>query len=377
MSDPGTRRLSPRARLGSVAVACLLAAGIPHASADTRSRLGQAKSRLAELESRLQAAAREVARRQHGLRSVLRSLSVVEAGYQDVEIELMNLRARRVAAVDQYEEVRQTIDQRAAEAYMQGPMGGLEGILSATSLGDLDDRVQFVSAIAEHDAELAAAAEERRARVQQQVVQESRALVRRAAVVRRLDHRRELVDAAFVADQRALREMSATREAILTLVDKLRNKLTSQEVAAATMGAGKGMPIGYGRWAAKFLPAIHAPVTHNNLVVMVAWQSAEGTTATWNPLATTYSMPGATEFNSVGVRNYASLRDGIHAVVGTLKNPGHGYEAIVADLKASFDPMVTAEAINASDWCHGCAGGQYVTELIPAVEQYFASYSSR
>ena len=47
-----------------------------------------------------------------------------------------------------------------------------------------------------------------------------------------------------------------------------------------------------------------------------------------------------------------------------------------ADLRASADPVETADAINASGWCHGCAGGQYVIDLVPAVEQYYARFSS-
>ena len=98
--------------------------------------------------------------------------------------------------------------------------------------------------------------------------------------------------------------------------------------------------------------------------------------ASWNPLATTYDMPGATDFNSVGVKNYVSLAQGIEAIVFTLEAPNHGYETILSDLRASADPMVTAGAINASDWCHGCAGGQYVLDLVPVVDQYFAKFAS-
>src|SRR5205807_3361422 len=105
--------------------------------------------------------------------------------------------------------------------------------------------------------------------------------------------------------------------------------------------------------------------SRGNLVVMVAWQSAEGTMASWNPLATTYSMSGATDFNSVGVKNYQSLDQGLQAIVGTLQATGHGYEAILADLRSSAPSLTTGGAINASDWCHGCAGGRYVIDLIP------------
>jgi hypothetical protein len=36
---------------------------------------------------------------------------------------------------------------------------------------------------------------------------------------------------------------------------------------------------------------------------------------------------------------------------------------------------VTAQAINASNWCRGCAGGAYVTGLLPAVESDYRTYA--
>jgi hypothetical protein len=187
---------------------------------------------------------------------------------------------------------------------------------------------------------------------------------------------RQALNAAFAAQQAALSSLASTRLKVLAAVQKLHSRLTPKEIASANACTGAGVPITYGRWAGRFLKAIGAPVSQNNLVAMVAWQSAEGTMASWNPLATTYSMPGATAFNSVGVRNYTSLEQGIQAIVFTLQSPGHGYENILADLRASADPAVTAGAINASDWCSGCAGGQYVLDLIPTVQQYFGQFAA-
>ena len=52
-------------------------------------------------------------------------------------------------------------------------------------------------------------------------------------------------------------------------------------------------------------------MTSENVKALAAWAQAEGTKAGFNPLATTQSMPGASSFNSVGVKNYASYADGI------------------------------------------------------------------
>jgi hypothetical protein len=222
-------------------------------------------------------------------------------------------------------------DEQAAEAYMQGPYAGSEGLLLALPPAAFGVSSPQTSPL----------------------------------------------DSTFSAEQRAIASVATARRRVHALVRKLHRHLTRREIAAASVCPGIGVPVTEGQWAAKFLKALGAPVTRNNLVVMVAWQSAEGTMATWNPLATTYPMPGATDFNSVGVKNYTSLAQGIRAIVLTLGSPNYGYPSVVSDLRTSADPVVTAEAINASGWCHGCAGGQYVLDLVPAAEQYDASFSSR
>jgi hypothetical protein len=110
-------------------------------------------------------------------------------------------------------------------------------------------------------------------------------------------------------------------------------------------------------------------VCGNNLVSVVAWEDQEHTEAAWNPLATTYSLPGSTRFNSVGVQNFRSLEEGLNATVLTLERgwSTQGYGWIVYYLQHCADPQATARVINASGWCAGCAGGQYVLGLIPAV----------
>jgi hypothetical protein len=133
-------------------------------------------------------------------------------------------------------------------------------------------------------------------------------------------------------------------------------------------------------WGALVLDKLGAPRCANNLIVMVGWAAQENTQAAWNPLATTYDEPGARLFNSVGVKNYASLGQGLDATVGTLQGglDTHGYRAIVTNLRACADPLVTAAAINASDWCHGCAGGQYALASVRTViASYIASLHKR
>src|SRR6476469_7415809 len=65
---------------------------------------------------------------------------------------------------------------------------------------------------------------------------------------------------------------------------------------------------------------IKAEPTPQNLKACYAWQAAGGGTAAWNPWNTTQNAPGATDYNSAGVKNYATAQAGYQATAGTLNN---------------------------------------------------------
>lgn len=89
-------------------------------------------------------------------------------------------------------------------------------------------------------------------------------------------------------------------------------------------------------YANDILDGIHAPKTDGNIRLLVAWMGGEGTTARFNPLATTQPANGATTFNSVGVKNYPDYSTGVSATVQTLQN-GY-YPGIVNDLRKGNVP---------------------------------------
>jgi hypothetical protein len=179
------------------------------------------------------------------------------------------------------------------------------------------------------------------------------------------------------AVQALMKKLQRSRVRALHLISALT--LAQQDPALAsladiTQGASS---VTYGTWAKLFLTTIGAPQCQNNLVSVVAWQAAEYTQARWNPLATTYPMAGAGVFNGASVRNYVSLSQGLQATALTLRTgaSSYGYSWILYRLGTCADPSVTAAAINASMWCHGCAGGAYVTGLIPRVEANYDLYA--
>ena len=102
------------------------------------------------------------------------------------------------------------------------------------------------------------------------------------------------------------------------------------------------------QWALDLLDQANLPVTPNNVATVVCWCQFEGTAAKFNPMATTQPAKGATNFNSVGVKNYPDYKTGLIATANTLKQAY--YKQVVADLKADRDYGITCRDIAASPW---------------------------
>jgi hypothetical protein len=97
--------------------------------------------------------------------------------------------------------------------------------------------------------------------------------------------------------------------------------------SSANVTAGPGLTA----FAHAVLGGIGAPQTTANVNSIIAWAHREGGGGANNPLNTTLGMPGATNFNSVGVKNFTDASQGATASVRTLL--GGGYSDIISALK--------------------------------------------
>ncbi|MGH2727740.1 MAG: hypothetical protein ACRDKS_12285, partial [Actinomycetota bacterium] len=296
---------------------------------------------------------------------------------EEIQDRLARTTFLRRQTAERYQAIRDEIDRAARGAYMRGPAFAIEALLDLTSLSDVADVLSFTSAIADHNAQLADEVARLAFELKTRSDEEAALETQRTAALTRLTGEQNALTERFVEQQLQLAALARARAEVGTLLVQLRKRLRAEELAAAEEALRRGTPLTFGQWAQEMLEEIHAPVARNNLVVIVAWQVAEYTQARWNPLATTYPMPGSTEFNGSGVRNYVSLAQGLDATRLTLGHCCYGYEQIIVNLARNADPMTTAEAINASRWCRGCAGGGYVVDLIPTVEQYYDEYAGK
>ena len=131
------------------------------------------------------------------------------------------------------------------------------------------------------------------------------------------------------------------------------------------------MTVTRGDWAPALVDALKMPMSCETLIALQAWLAGENTEAAWNPLATTEPGFGETgDFNSAGVKDYATEADGIAATVATLTNGDYTPILTAMALRATADTI--AQTIAQSPW----GTGRIVAELVPQVRNNLGFYTS-
>jgi peptidoglycan hydrolase CwlO-like protein len=361
-------------------LACLVLTSfaLPATAADTEEQLASARDQLTAAETQLQADREAVDALEAQLASIQDEVQQAEVRYQELDVQLEQTKNEVADAGARYDAVHQQLNEIMREAYMGGAAGTIGFIMDAESQTDLSDRLDFLSAIATSNANLANEVTRLQSDLQSRGTEIQVLLKDKEDVLRSLAADRASLQEATLQHQTAVAQEEKTLNNILDLVTELRQELNAADISSLqhTFQGEKSVP--YGQWADVFLAQeLNAPTCRDNEVAMVAWQLNEGTSADWNPLATTYSMTGAGYFNSSGVKNYTSLAQGLEATRLTLEKGSstYLYMPIIANLRRCSPAMKTAEAINASSWCRGCTYGKYVTGLIDKVAANYNSYA--
>lgn len=345
--------------------------------------LAEARSRLTGLQAEIAGHQASVQELLLQIRRVSTELGRERAAYAETQARLSTTRNALAAVEREYAGLRERLDDRAVEALYMNPGSQMEFLLESDSFAEVSDRIEFLNQLQVADAALAKQVEATAARLATRRDELEAALRASADIVATLDVHEEQLGALLADEQERLSQITRARQEATALIEQLvaqrqEHRAAQAKAMRARLASLGGEVAPYGQWARLFLQAIGAPTCHQNLVVLVAWQAAEGTQASWNPLATTLQMPGSIPFNSVGVQNYTSLAQGLDAIHKTLLRGAttYGYGAILSSLGRCADAMATAQAINASSWCRGCTGGAYVTGLVPVVEAYFETYAA-
>lgn len=107
-------------------------------------------------------------------------------------------------------------------------------------------------------------------------------------------------------------------------------------------------------FAEAFIIQMGFPLTNNHVLAMLAWQAGENTKAMHNPLATTIKWPRTSDFNTAGVKNFATFEDGLWASIATFAKPYYDATRPVFERKDATD-IELVNAIASSPWGTGQA----------------------
>lgn len=354
----------------SVALVFALMAPLLFATPVSAGGLEEARSRLAALEQHITREQSAIDAAHVQLDALGAKMADLQATHGETQVRLLSTE-RALSDVNlRYRELQDRLNAVAVTAFQWGPMAPFAVALGADSLGDLADRLQYFDSIASANVETADAVAAHAAHLASVRADLSAVSKQQATLELKLRTSRAELEAALLAQNDQLAQLFDARTEAAQLVRRLG-------ITADPNVTGAG--VSFGRWAELLLSRLGAPICQDNLIAVVAWESAEGTAAAYNPLATTHDFPGATDFNTVGVKNYPSLGDGIKATIDTLVlgSPTYGYGGVLASLSTCAPAESTGAAINASSWCRGCAGGLYVTNVVPLVRADYERFATR
>lgn len=353
-----------------IALVCALAVSLVLAAPASAGGLEDARARLAALERQIALDQAAIDATHQRLEALGAKIADLQAVHDQTQARLVATGRALVEVNDRYRELQDRLNAVAVTAYQWGPMAPFALALGADSLGDLADRLQYFDSIASANAEAANAVAVHAGQLVSIRAGLSALSEQQAKLELDLHVSQAELTTALLAQNYQLAQLADARTEAAALVRRLG-------ITADPNMTGAG--VSFGRWAELLLSRLGAPICQDNLIAVVAWESAEGTAAAYNPLATTHDFPGATDFNTVGVKNYPSLGDGIRATIDTLVlgSPTYGYGPVLASLAACAPAESTAAAINASAWCRGCTGGLYVLNIVPLVRADYERFAAR
>ena len=319
----------------------LLAALVVAAAAAPRAA---AAPSLYDLQKEAKRTRTEMANLQTDLQTVGQKLVKAQEKLDEVNQRLVRSRIDLKRAENELDTQREILSRRAATMYKTGDLDWFDIFSSIQSLADIDTIRSLQQAIADQD--------RRSENEAQRLARESRRLERQVEQ----DHESAVAAAQEVQNQKIeLDQKLAERTAILQDVTKRIKKILASGGLGAALAMAKNGQFTQLTWAQALLVAMRLPVTADNVAAITAWEMAEGghwyNTAYYNPLNTTQDMPGATVFNSVGVKAYTSWKQGLEATVKTIKNGYYG--GIIDALRRGNDATAVAAAVGASPWGTG------------------------
>ena len=238
-----SRRFPVAARAAVVALVLTLLSVVTTVAgaAPSKEDVERAKDRLERIEDDLARVRNKLAGTQERLNAAAGRVEQQQIVLEKVTTDLLRTQAELDRAKARYDEIRGRLNERAVSAYMTGPASSLDFLLGAQDVADLTDRLAYVDALAQVDAELA--------------VKVANLKNRLSAFSAQLERQRRL-------EVRALDRARAEKRAVKVLFDEQQALVANQErlvrAAAQTFKKAKSA---YADWLAQQRAASQGPAT--------------------------------------------------------------------------------------------------------------------
>src|SRR5439155_23030416 len=205
----GTRRPAGARLLAAVLAALALfvvSAGLSSA-ATSQQDLAQAKAKLAELNTRLDA--------------LVEQFDAANLQLRAAEGRLADARTAAVLALADAARARALFGERARQAY-EGVGSGLDVVLGATTLSEFTDRLQFLNDVAQQDVDAAAQADATRLLAERASAQLQQAIQDRQSVLDTLASRKAEIQGAIAGQQALVKQLEKelSRQAVQRILSQ-------------------------------------------------------------------------------------------------------------------------------------------------------------
>jgi murein DD-endopeptidase MepM/ murein hydrolase activator NlpD len=182
----------------------LLTGGAVVSAAPSKEDVADARAAVTAVLDRIDAQQAKLVELGQQVNEINEDLLVAQDKRDAITNELAETREHRAEVQSQYDEVVGRLNQRARDAYVEGPGSELEFILGATSLTDLSDRVTFLDAVQQSDADLANEVENLRNELDTAIAKQEVLQAKAVDVVNELDAKKAALQANFDQQQEIL-----------------------------------------------------------------------------------------------------------------------------------------------------------------------------
>ena len=153
------RRTFPTSGRGALAAALFVLLGVVTTAAaaapPSQQDVRDAKAGLERIEAALAETRDRLAAKELELQEKTAAVEEHEVALERIQTELLRTHDQLNRARDRYERITERLNERAVEAYMQGPATSIDFVLGAETVAELTDRLAYADALAQADAELA------------------------------------------------------------------------------------------------------------------------------------------------------------------------------------------------------------------------------